>query len=54
MNSLKKEAKEIDFYFNPGYKKDFNDLLKNYKNKKINISKIYQKNKKQTLLEKKK
>ena len=31
---LKKGGNEIDFYFNPGYKKDFNDLIKNYKNKK--------------------
>ena len=25
---------EIDFYFNPSYKKEFYDLIKNYKNKK--------------------
>ena len=31
---LDKGGNEIDFLFNPGYKKDFNDLLREYKNKK--------------------
>ena len=31
---LDKGGSEIDFFFNPGYKKDFNDLLSEYKNKK--------------------
>ena len=31
---IKKGGNEIDFYFNPVYKKDFYDLLKNFKRKK--------------------
>ena len=31
---VNKGGNEIDFFFNPGYKKDFNDLLREYKKKK--------------------
>ena len=31
---IKKGGNEIDFYYTPGYRKDFNELLRNYKNKK--------------------
>ncbi len=48
-----KGGNEIDFFFNPGYKKDFNDLLREYKNKKNQYFKDLSKKQKTNLARKK-
>ena len=50
---LDKGGNEIDFFFNPGYKKDFNDLLREYKNKKNQYFKDLSKKQKTNLARKK-
>jgi len=50
---LDKGGNEIDFLFNPGYKKDFNDLLREYKNKKNQYFKDLSKKQKTNLARKK-
>ena len=50
---LGKGGNEIDFFFNPGYKKDFNDLLREYKNKKNQYYKDLSKKQKTNLARKK-
>ena len=50
---LDKGGSEIDFFFNPGYKKDFNDLLREYKNKKNQYFKDLSKKQKTNLARKK-
>ena len=50
---LGKGGNEIDFFFNPGYKKDFNDLLREYKNKKNQYFKDLSKKQKTNLARKK-
>ena len=44
---------EIDFYFNPSYKKEFYDLIKNYKNKKNKYFKELSSKQKTNLVRKK-
>ena len=50
---VNKGGNEIDFFFNPGYKKDFNDLLREYKNKKNQYFKDLSKKQKTNLARKK-
>ena len=50
---INKGGNEIDFFFNPGYKKDFNDLLREYKNKKNQYFKDLSKKQKTNLARKK-
>lgn len=50
---INKGGNEIDFFFNPGYKKDFNDLLREYKNKKNQHFKDLSKKQKTNLARKK-
>ena len=50
---IDKGGSEIDFFFNPGYKKDFNDLLREYKNKKNQYFKDLSKKQKTNLARKK-
>ena len=50
---INKGGNEIDFFFNPGYKKDFNDLLREFKNKKNQYFKDLSKKQKTNLARKK-